>query len=582
MKNKKQFYIRHMLFSSLLPSFISAIALAFADIADAVVVGNKIGESGLAAIGIVCPVYMIYNILGYGLSVGGEVVNSRLAAAGKNDEANKHFNMVLWTGVFWGVILAAVGLVFYRQFLFVLGAEGQEAELFRLCSQYYIPLIAAAPLFIANYILYDLLRSDEDPQIASTSFTAGCIVDLGLNVLFVIGFGWGVSGSIAATIVAQTVTFLISMVHFVQHRGILTISKPLISIRGCFSAFRIGASSSVRYLFEFLFLTVANNLLIRYAPGDGASYVAVLDVVMNVSYVGFALYEGTGAAIQPLAAAFFEEKDRPSLDYILKNGTKWGMICGTVIIFLIGVCARPVSVVFGLADTDILRISVPAIRIFCCSVPMAGFILILINFFLSVDKENLSAALTFIRSFLVLLPLTFLFGRFFPEYFWVVFPLTEAVSLVLTMVGLRSKRAEKLLKEVPVMSVTLENDNHEIAELLEQVERFCEENGASAKQANLLQMAVEEICMTTILKAFTGDAREYIQVTLVRGEEGRFTLLIRNSAQRFNPFDMKMGKVTREAEEEFLDSMGILVIKRKAEKFYYRRSEIFNVLTVEI
>ena len=150
------------------------------------------------------------------------------------------------------------------------------------------------------------------------------------------------------------------------------------------------------------------------------------------------------------------------------------------------------------------------------------------------------------------------------------------------MLGLRSKRAEKLLKEVPVMSVTLENDNHEIAELLEQVERFCEENGASAKQANLLQMAVEEICMTTILKAFTGDAREYIQVTLVRGEEGRFTLLIRNSAQRFNPFDMKMGKVTREAEEEFLDSMGILVIKRKAEKFYYRRSEIFNVLTVEI
>ena len=136
MKNKKQFYIRHMLFSSLLPSFISAIALAFADIADAVVVGNKIGESGLAAIGIVCPVYMIYNILGYGLSVGGEVVNSRLAAAGKNDEANKHFNMVLWTGIFWGAVLAAVGLVFYRQFLFVLGADGQDKDLFRLCSQY--------------------------------------------------------------------------------------------------------------------------------------------------------------------------------------------------------------------------------------------------------------------------------------------------------------------------------------------------------------------------------------------------------------------------------------------------------------
>ena len=97
--------------------------------------------------------------------------------------------------------------------------------------------------------------------------------------------------------------------------------------------------------------------------------------------------------------------------------------------------------------------------------------------------------------------------------------------------------------------------------------RFCEENGASMKQANLLQMAVEEICMTTILKAFTGDSREYIQVTLVRGEEGRFTLLIRNSAQRFNPFDMKMGKVTREAEEEFLDFVRFLKMAPPASSY---------------
>ena len=77
MKNKKVLYVRHMLHAALFPSFVSAMALALADIADAVVVGTKIGENGLAAIGIVMPIYMIYNIIGYGLSIGGEVRQGR-------------------------------------------------------------------------------------------------------------------------------------------------------------------------------------------------------------------------------------------------------------------------------------------------------------------------------------------------------------------------------------------------------------------------------------------------------------------------------------------------------------------------
>ncbi|MBQ1312851.1 MAG: polysaccharide biosynthesis C-terminal domain-containing protein [Blautia sp.] len=583
MRNKKQFYSRHMLYVTLIPSFISAIALALADVADAVVIGNRMGEMGLAAIGIVTPVYMIYNILGYGLSIGGEVIHARLAATGRDEEAVEHFNLVFWTGIFWAVIIAAAGLLFYERVLFVLGADRTEETLFRYCCQYYLPLVAAAPLFIANYIFYDLLRADDDQYLASAAFSIGCLFDLGLNILFVLVLGFGVTGAIWATIISQLINTGICSIHFFRKKGILRLTKPVISIRKCFPAFRTGVSSSIRYLFQFLFLATANNLLMKYAGASGSLYVAVFDVVMNVSYVAYALYEGAGAALQPLASAFYEEKDKLSLSYITRLALFWGVLSGTVVSALIAVFARQVVGLFGIVDEASLLVAIPAIRIFCISTPIAGVILILVNFYQSVDREQLAGLLTGFRTFMVLFPLTVLVGRFYTEHFWDIFPATEIGSVLLGALAIYLTKNFDVLEEVPVLSITLENDNHEIANLLEKTESFCEENGASMKQGNLLSMAVEEICMATIAKAFTGNKNEYIQVTLVAETDGKFTLLIRNSAQKFNPFDMRTERISdTEIEEEFMDSIGILVVKNKAEQFFYRRNKSFNVLTVVI
>ena len=582
LKNKKQFFARHIFYTSLFPSLISAAALSAADIADSVVIGNRMGEQGLAAIGIVTPVYMVYNILGYGLSIGGEVTHARLIASGKEEEAGKHFNVLLWTGLLAGFALAAVGIVFFRRILIFLSADPADRYLFDLCCRYYLPLAGAAPLFIVNYLFYDLLRADEDPRLASLAFTAGCVCDLVLNIVFVLILHMGAGGAVIATIIAQAVTAVISMLHFFLKRGALRISRPSFGFRTCLSDFKIGGASSVRYLFQFVFITMANNLLMKSSAGIGAVNVAVFDLVMNVSYVSYSMFEGTGAAIQPLVSALCEEKDLPGIIYIKKTGFNWGMACGTAAAFMIALLARPIAFFFGIKEPASLVVAIPAIHIFCFSVPFAGIIILWINYYQAVGKEKLAALLTTLRTCIVLLPLTFLIGHFYAERFWMVFPVSELISLGIGFLVIRATKADNVLDKVPVMSVTLENQSHEIAELLSDTERFCAENGASRKQSNLLYMAVEEICMATIAKAFTGDENEYIQVTLTAEVNDKFTLLIRNSAKRFNPFDMRTGKVTGQEEEELLDSIGILYIKKKADRFFYRRSDRFNILTVVI
>lgn len=210
---------RSMFYRVLWPSFASALALGVADIADALVVGSRMGERGLAAIGIVTPVYMLYNLIGYGFSTGGCVTHGRLTAKGSTGEALCHFRMLTVWLMLLSVGIGVLGNVLMYPLLSLLGINDSRPEILALCVQYARPLFAAAPVFMLNFILYDFVRRDDAPGLASVGFSTGCAVDLGLNILLVIVLDMGVKGAIISTISAQAVSVLILMTHLFRNRG---------------------------------------------------------------------------------------------------------------------------------------------------------------------------------------------------------------------------------------------------------------------------------------------------------------------------------------------------------------------------
>ena len=77
------------------PAMLSSLGWALSDMADAVVVGQRLGAVGLAAIGLILPVYMINCMFAHGLGLGGSVRYSRLLSQGKTQEAADSFHGVL-------------------------------------------------------------------------------------------------------------------------------------------------------------------------------------------------------------------------------------------------------------------------------------------------------------------------------------------------------------------------------------------------------------------------------------------------------------------------------------------------------
>ena len=592
--NRQQFICRKMFFQVLWPSLISAVALSAANMADAVTVGNRMGESGLAAIGMVTPLYMLYNVMGLGFSAGGGVTHSRLAAAGREDDALAHFRYLAVWLLAASLGLALMGNLLMQPLLSLLGANKAQSALRVLCEEYARPIVSAAPIFLLNFLLYDLVRCDNGAELATLGFSVGCVVDLLLNILFVLVLGWGVPGSAWATVIAQMTSVAIMSTHFFRGKGILHV-KRLQSAPGnaemaseAGRSLRIGFSTSARYVFQFLFLMLGNRLLLQAgARGviNGEIYVAVFDVVMNVSYLAYGIYQAFSDTMQPLASTFSAEHDRASLRYLLVLAIQYGLIVGMVISALICLNARPVSLLFGLKDQEALAVSMQAIPIFCLSTPFAGITIILTGFYQSTGQEKLATLATVFRTIVFLLPATFAAGLLFPHDFWWLFLVSEGGSLCALIaearINARRNEAQKGRK-TPVFSATMDQDNRELGKVLEGVAAFCEREEIPMKQAMLIELAVEELCVVTQEKAFTGKPDEYICLTLAKEQNGDYVLHIRNSAPYFNPLDMRMGRLNAQSQEELLDSVGVMLVRKRAKDFHYRNYQGFNVMTVTI
>ena len=574
------------------PSLISGLTLALANIADALVVGNRIGEAGLATIGLATPVYFVFNLLGIGYASGGGITHARLTAAEDRERALAHCRRLSAELLLTGVAIAVLGNLLTGALLTGLGA-GTDVPLLRdLCRSYVQPLITATPLFFLNFLLYFFVLSDDNPALASLGMSAGSILDLALNILFVLVMHKGVQGAVYATIIAQAGSVLILSVHlFSGRKGILRL-KAILSARAdrrkirhaCRDSLKTGFSASISYLFQFLFLLIGNHLLL--AAGlkgtmDGELAVAVFDLVMNCSFVAISVYQAASEAMQPLAATFAAEHDHQSLRYLLKITVTVGLASGLVLAGAAALFAGPISSAFGLSGKTEQELAVRAIWIFLLSTPFSGVLKMLISYDQSTGRIRTAAIGSFLRNAAFLLPVTFALGIFLPSGFWWVFLITEVLSLAVLMPVRDFRRKKTAGRGVPVMSMTMTNDNRELGIVMEAVEKFCGENEVPAGTAMQLQLAVEELCAVTIAQAFSGKPEEYIRVTLAKERDSRYVLHIRNSAPYFNPLDMKMEKARTDMTAEVMDSIGVMMVQKKAKNLSYRNYQGYNVMTVE-
>lgn len=566
-----------MFFRLFTPAMLSTLGWALSDMADAVVVGQRLGSVGLAAIALILPVYMVNCAIVHGFGLGGSVRYSKLLGEGNVDAARKNFTAVMSAAMLFGVLTAVLGLVFIEPLLKILGTVKADGALYGATYDYLKVLLPATPLFYLSNLLNYYLRNDESQKTAGAGSVIGNIADICLNITFVLFLDMGTFGAALSTALGQIVAILIySSVFFAKTNNLRILPYKKGFFAEAFGCFRSGISVSLQYVYQIVFFLICNNVLVRIS---GEAGVAVFDLIQNTSYLILYLYEGASRAMQPLLSTYQGENNLLGKKVTGRVGFASGIAVGTMLIVFIQVFPGAITSLFGINEPGMTASAYTALRIYSFGAFFAGLNMLVCNYYQACEQERAPLLISTLRGAVILIPMTLVFSGGGLDRFWLLFPITEILTFVLFVI-LRKKFAIPNLDEKRIYQKTIRSTEQDIEKVSIEVGEFCESWEATVKQQYFISMTVEELAMAILHKGLAGLQDGYIQISILAFENNEFEVHLRDNAVTFNPFELEhRGDMDEDTD---FTAVGVGVIKTKAKEFYYRRYQGFNYLVLKV
>ncbi len=171
---------------------------------DSAVVGQFVGKQALAAVGQSFPVIFVFVALVTGFGMATNVLVAQSFGARDRERLQSVVDTSIAFTAIFSVGIAVVGVAFAPA---ILRAMRTPADAFPLAVLYLrIVLAGTLPSFGYN-ILSAILRGIGDSKTPLIALVISTLLNIALDLLFVIAFGWGVAGVAIATVIAQAVSF---------------------------------------------------------------------------------------------------------------------------------------------------------------------------------------------------------------------------------------------------------------------------------------------------------------------------------------------------------------------------------------
>lgn len=185
------------------PLMLSGILQLLFNAADIVVVGNYAGHESLAAVGSTSSLINLLVNVFIGLSVGANVLVAQYFGAHrmKDLEETVHTAMVLAVG--GGLLLVAVGVLLADPLLTLMGTP---EDVLPLSALYMKIFFAGMPATLAYNFGSAILRAVGDTKRPLWFLLAAGLINVILNLIFVIAFHMGVAGVALATVISQCIS----------------------------------------------------------------------------------------------------------------------------------------------------------------------------------------------------------------------------------------------------------------------------------------------------------------------------------------------------------------------------------------
>ena len=374
------------------PMILGNLLQQFYNIADTLIVGRFLGAKALAAVGSAYTLMIFLTSVLLGLCMGSGVVFS-LQYGARDHEALKR--RIFVSLVLIGVITLLLNIAVFVWIDPILRLLQVPAEVYILMRDYlWIIFGGIGFTFLYNYYA-SLLRAVGNSVLPLVFLAVAVVLNIVLDLVFILSFGWGVRGAALATVIAQAVSGVGLCFYSLYRFPDFRVSRQNMQLKW----------ATVKEIATYSSLTCAQQSVMNFGilmvqgliNSFGTAVMAGFAAAVKIDSFAYMPVQDFGNAFSTFIAQNFGAGKHERIRKGIRVAVRVTLIFCLIISVLVFILARPLMLIFIPAhETEIISIGVEYLRIegaFYCGI---GWLFLLYGFYRAVRRPGMSVVLTVI------------------------------------------------------------------------------------------------------------------------------------------------------------------------------------------
>ena len=240
---------------------------------DQIIVGRFLGKEALASVGASFPILFTLIALIIGISAGGTIVISQYFGAKNYSKVKRAIDTIFIILAIFAVLMTVVGLSFSKQIFRLIQLP---EELIPTANTYFSIYVSGLVVFFGYNGVAAVLRGMGDSVTPLYFLVLATVLNIGLDLLFIVQLGMGIEGAALATIIAQGVAFSVAVIYLNHNHDLIRFNIKEFSFD--FEIFRqslrIGLPTGLQQTFVALGMTALLGIVNGFGTNVVAAYTA--------------------------------------------------------------------------------------------------------------------------------------------------------------------------------------------------------------------------------------------------------------------------------------------------------------------
>lgn len=240
---------------------------------DQIIVGRYLGKEALAAVGASFPVIFTLIALIIGIATGGTIVISQFFGAKNYNRVKRAIDTIFIAMGIFAVIMTVVGLTFSEEIFRLIKLPD---ELMPMANSYLSIYVSGLVIFFGYNGVAAILRGLGDSITPLYFLILATVINIALDLLFIVKLGWGIEGAAFATLIAQGTAFIVAVLYLNRTHELIRFNiKDFTFDWGIFKqSLRIGLPTGLQHTFVALGMMALMGIVNGFGTDVVAGYTA--------------------------------------------------------------------------------------------------------------------------------------------------------------------------------------------------------------------------------------------------------------------------------------------------------------------